>query len=518
MSGSTLFLSGPMGAGKSTVLARLVGQGRGVDLDEAIEAREGASVAEIFASRGESRFRQLEAEVLDSLLSEADAPSIIALGGGTVTNTRLRRRLLRQGVLVTLMADAEVLASRVGNGEGRPLLADASSLRDRLADILASRRAAYAEAHAVVDAAAPIAERVAAIRAVWDAAPLAIALGERSYRVDVGSGVRARFAGAVGERRAVLVADTNTAPWRDELAATLTDPILVTLPAGEEHKSVHALELIWDAALEGGADRRAIVVAVGGGVVGDLAGAAAATLLRGVAFGQVPTSLLAMVDSSVGGKTGFNRPQGKNLVGAFHQPDFVLCDVETLSTLPREEFVAGLAEVAKAAWLEGGGFVSQLEADAAGLLGGDDDALVRAIRRAVALKADVVARDERESGARMLLNLGHTVGHAIEAAAGYGSLRHGEAVSLGMVAAANLGRRLGTMDQGTFARMVTLLDALGLPTDLKPHFQDEGALARFLGSDKKRRGDQVHFIVPGVPGRTEIRQLPVSEVLGLARP
>ena len=507
-----------MGAGKSKILARIAAGGvRCVDLDAEITRREGESVAEIFAGRGEAAFRGLEERVLRELLDEDSPPAAIALGGGTVTNANLRRALLRRGVLVTLMAPLEVLAARVRDGAGRPLLAGGDP-RARLAALLESRAPAYAEAHAVVDASAPLEERIAAVERVWAEAPVAIPLGTRSYRVDVGRGVRDRLVAAVRGRRAILVADENTAPWRDELAAALSDPLLVTLRAGEANKSIRAVERIWDAALDGEMDRGDLVVAVGGGVVGDLAGAAAATLFRGVSFGQVPTSLLAMVDSSVGGKTGFNRGQGKNLVGAFHQPEFVLCDVETLTTLPREERIAGLAEVAKAAWLEGETFVAQLERDAPALRRGAEEETIAAIRSAVQLKADIVGRDERESGARMLLNLGHTVGHAIEAAAGYGTLRHGEAVALGMVAASNLAVRRGAMRARDAERMRALLEALCLPTELAPYFTGVAPLRRYLGADKKRRGDALKFVVPGAPGETRVESIALDEVLGLAAP
>src|SRR5690606_13141961 len=252
--------------------------------------------------------------------------------------------------------------------------------------------------------------------------PIAVALGPRTYQVRIGRGVLselpaelAALGGAV-----VIVADENVEePWARPIARAIAPRATITLAPGEENKTLAAVERIWDGALEAGVDRGALVLAVGGGVVGDLAGFAASTLLRGVRFAQVPTSLLAMVDSSVGGKTGFDRPQGKNLVGTFHQPRFVLCDVDTLSTLPDAELRAGLAEVVKSAWIDGEASVRALEQDAERLLARDGEALERAVRMSVALKADVVASDEHESGRRMVLNLGHTLGHAIEAARGY---------------------------------------------------------------------------------------------------
>jgi len=289
----------------------------------------------------------------------------------------------------------------------------------------------------------------------------------------------------------------------------------VEIPSGEVHKTIETVTRIWDAALEAGVDRGAVMVGIGGGVVGDLTAFAASTLLRGVALGQVPTTLLSMVDSSVGGKTGFNRPRGKNLVGTFYQPRFVLCDVETLSTLPVAERTAGLAEVVKSAWLDGEASVKALEADADALAAGDEDALVRAIRMSVRLKARVVREDEREAGTRMLLNLGHTVGHGLEAAAGYEGLRHGEAVALGMVAAFRLGRHLGRARAQSGERLVQLMAALRLPVDLDAHLSDRAL--EFVTSDKKMKGGKVQFVIPGEPGDTAIVPLAPEEIRAAVR-
>jgi len=220
-----------------------------------------------------------------------------------------------------------------------------------------------------------------------------------------------------------------------------------------------------------------------------------------------------MVDSSVGGKTGFDRAQGKNLVGTFHQPSAVLCDVDLLTTLPREERISGLAEVVKAAWIDGEDAVRALERDAAAILAGDRAATIAAIRSAIALKARIVSEDERESGPRALLNLGHTVGHAIEAASGY-SMRHGEAVARGMVAAMRIARTLGHASDADLARLRALLDRLSLPSD--PERYVDGRALSYLGSDKKRRGGALRFVLPGAPGRVELRSIAVEEVARMA--
>ena len=248
-----------------------------------------------------------------------------------------------------------------------------------------------------------------------------------------------------------------------------------------------------------------MIVAVGGGVVGDLAGFAASTWLRGVAFAQVPSTLLAMVDSSVGGKTGFDRTEGKNLVGTFHQPRFVLCDPSTLATLPPREFRAGLAEVVKSAWLDSEESVGVLEESAEALLAQEPAAIEGAVRRSIALKTRIVVADETESGVRQLLNLGHTVGHALEAAGGYEALLHGEAVSLGLVAAFRVGQRLGLTPEDDGRRLERLLERLELPIDLDRHLDQD--LSAYWAHDKKRRGDEVGFIVPKAPGNAEVRRL-----------
>jgi 3-dehydroquinate synthase len=343
-----------------------------------------------------------------------------------------------------------------------------------------------------------------------------VELAERSYEVVIGAGVREelpRRVSDLGDGDVLLVHDGPDRPWpaeaRRSLESTGRRVVECMLPTGEEHKHIRTVERIWDSALEADIDRRCIALGVGGGVVGDLTAFGASTLFRGVSLCQLPTTLLSMVDSSVGGKTGFNRPQGKNLVGTFYQPRFVICDVETLSTLPREERIAGLAEVVKSAWLENEDAVAMLEADADGLREGDLAATVRAVGMSVRMKARIVAEDEREAGARMLLNLGHTVGHAIEAAQGFRGVRHGEGVALGMVAACRVARTcLGeTPDEG---RLLALLERLGLPTNLDDHY--DARASSHLVADKKRRGGSIRFVVPTAPGRTRLEAVPVDEI------
>jgi shikimate kinase / 3-dehydroquinate synthase len=509
-----------MGSGKSTLAQALAAKlgTSAFDLDALIERAAGTTVESIFRERGEAGFRELERETLHAEL-ERHTQGVFALGGGTVTDQALRRELLAGGTLVTLSADVSELARRVGEGKGRPLLAG-HDVEARLEALLAQRADAYAECHARIQTGGRALDAIAdEVIAVARDQALVVPLGTRSYRVEIGAGVRARLPLRAGKRsRVVLVSDELVAPlFGDALAEAMraagTPVETVVLGPGEAHKNIASVERIWEAALSAEIDRGGLLIGVGGGVVGDLTGFAAATLLRGVAVGHVPTTLLAMVDSAIGGKTGFDTRHGKNLVGAFHQPSFVLCDVETLATLPDAERRAGLGEVVKAAFIDGEAAVQRLERDAAALRAGDAEATVRAIRMAAALKARVVTEDEREAGLRAVLNLGHTLGHAIEAAQGYTGLRHGEAVALGMVAAFGLSARLGIGTAEQQARLVRLLDALGLPTNVGAYMRPE--VLSFIASDKKRMADSVTFVLPAEPGRIVLRPLAIAELPAL---
>lgn len=522
----TIFLSGPMGSGKTTLARAFAAQGyvsRVADLDEAIAARHGASVAEIFHTQGEPAFRAIERAMAMELAN--GGYGVVALGGGTVTDHATRRALLRMGTLVTLTAPVDVLAARVAGDAARPLLAGEDP-KAALTRILEARADAYAECHATVDTTEIDPTRtVPELLGLEMARVLVVPLGARSYRIYVGGGTRGEIVGEIPERirptSVLVVCDANTrAPAA--LARAALDPLgipthEVVLVPGETHKTLGAVERIWNAALAAHLDRNGLVLAVGGGVVGDLAGFAAATLLRGIAFAQVPTTLLAMVDASVGGKTGFDRPEGKNLIGAFHQPRFVVCDLDVLETLPAREYRSGLAEIVKAAWLTGEDDVAALEREAPMLARPPRFPAViePAIRRAIATKIDIVSDDEHERGRRAHLNLGHTLGHAIEAAAGY-TRTHGECVALGMIAALRIGIALGDATHADLARMTDLLSALGLPTQLDEALASP-EVAGYLSADKKRDGDAIRFVVPGRPGAIRLEKLTPARILALAR-
>ena len=331
---------------------------------------------------------------------------------------------------------------------------------------------------------------------------LEVRLGDRSYPIHIGSGLLDRaelYAPHVGRRTAAIVTNDTVAPLyatrlRDALErAGARAVVSIALPDGEEHKDWRTLDRIFAVLLESRADRASVLVALGGGVVGDMTGFAAATYQRGVAHVQVPTTLLAQVDSSVGGKTAINHPLGKNMVGAFHQPAAVIADTSTLATLPPREYAAGLAEVVKYGAIRDPAFLEWIDSHAEDLLRRDAAALAHAIRRSCEIKAEVVAMDERESGTRALLNFGHTFGHAIESAAGYGQWLHGEAVSAGMALAARFSARQGRLPQAKAERLVALLQRLGLPVE-PPRFAPDRWL-EFMGRDKKNEGGRVTLIL-----------------------
>lgn len=348
---------------------------------------------------------------------------------------------------------------------------------------------------------------------------LRVELGERSYPIHIGSGLLGRpelFAPHLAHGRAAIVTNDTVAPLyaaalEHTLSAAGARSFTVTLPDGEAHKDWRSLDALYAALLERGADRKTVLVALGGGVVGDVAGFAAATYQRGIPFIQVPTTLLAQVDSSVGGKTAINHALGKNMVGAFHQPLAVIADTATLATLPPRELAAGLAEVVKYGFIADVAFLGWIEAHAAELQARDPAALAYAVRRSCEIKARVVAQDERESGLRAILNFGHTFGHAIEAAMGYGNWLHGEAVAAGMVLAAKLSAALGRISAMDAARVASTVRALGLPVE-PPAFPAEEWLMH-MGRDKKTEGGRITLILLDALGQAAVvRDAPVAEI------
>jgi 3-dehydroquinate synthase len=345
-----------------------------------------------------------------------------------------------------------------------------------------------------------------------------IDLGDRSYDILIGEGLldaADTFAGLPRSSQALIVTNTTVGPLytarlRQAIAPLHQRVLDVELPDGEQYKDWPALNQVFTKLLEEAADRKTVLYALGGGVVGDMTGFAAACYMRGVPFVQVPTTLLAQVDSSVGGKTAINHPAGKNMIGAFYQPLRVVCDLITLDTLPQRELLAGLAEVIKYGPIADAEFLGWLEAHMDALLARDRQALKYAVQRSCEIKAWVVGQDEKESGLRAILNYGHTFGHAIEAGLGYGEWLHGEAVGCGMVMAADLSARLGLIDEATSQRIQALIARTGLP--VKGPALGADRYLELMQVDKKAEGGEIRFVVIGPLGQAGMRPAPESVV------
>ena len=349
-----------------------------------------------------------------------------------------------------------------------------------------------------------------------------IELADRSYDILIGAdllGSAHSYAGLPRASTALIVSNTEVAPLyaarlQAALASAYAKVLLVTLPDGEAHKDWSTLQLIFDALLQNSCDRKTVLFALGGGVVGDMAGFAAASYMRGVPFVQIPTTLLAQVDSSVGGKTAINHPLGKNMIGAFYQPQRVICDLDLLKTLPARELSAGLAEVIKYGPIADMAFLDWIEANIDALMAQDPAALAHAVKRSCEIKAWVVGQDEREAGLRAILNFGHTFGHAIEAGLGFGVWLHGEAVGCGMVMAAELSQRLGKVDAAFVARLRALIARAGLPVrgPVIDAADNAGHYIEHMRLDKKAIGGDIQFVVIDGPGKASVCGAPDAMV------
>jgi len=515
----SVVLSGFAGTGKSTLGPRVAAH-LGlpfVDTDQELARRTGLTIPDLWRSRGEAVFRILEEDLVRELFADR-VRRVVSFGGGTATVRAVRHLALDQGAfLVTLTARAETVLARVGSQEERPVLRGPDPLA-HITSLLAQRAASYAECHlsvatdelSVEDAAARIARESARSR-------IAVPLGDRSYAVHVVDDDPATVARVLTDLRpssVLVVTDESVLAARGAaLAASLPRDLpvtQVTVRPGEEHKTLTSVQAIWDAALTARVDRDSVVLAFGGGVVGDLAGFAASTLLRGIRVVQVPTTVLAMVDASVGGKTGFDVAQGKNLIGSFHQPAAVVVDFAHLSTLPIRDFRAGLAEVAKVALTCDEDLWASLEQGADRLREGDLRTLAPLAMQAIVLKTRLVRDDEKERGARALLNLGHTVGHALEAWGGFARYRHGEAVAMGLVTELRVAEHLGVASAGLADRARALLSRLGLPTD--PPDEAMRAAWPFVTLDKKRAGAAVLLPLVSRVGTATVKPVSLGEL------
>ncbi len=510
-------LIGMPGSGKSTVgrrVAELLGWPL-LDTDAIVARRAGRPVEEIFAHDGEAAFRRMERDAVREVA--ATRPAVIATGGGVVLDSGSMAMLRRRGVIVSLAATPEALLARVGaDGGGRPLLA--ADPAARVAALVTERAPRYAEADLSLDASRPVedlaAELLSALTLI-SAETVTVALGARAYEVRVGAGIldllgweaRRRLPAA---RQAVVLTHPRLARKfgaraKRTLGAAGFAVTSIAVPEGERSKSLRRASAVFDAMLAAGIERGAVVVALGGGVIGDLAGFVAGTYMRGLSLIHAPTTLLAQVDSAIGGKAAVNHPRAKNAIGVIWQPVLVLSDVETLRSAPAAVVRDGLAEAIKHGMIADLGYLSFLEDRIERLLAGDREALAECVRRSVAIKARVVEQDEREAGPRRLLNYGHTVGHALEIHSD-GALSHGACVATGMAVEGWIAVRLGLTGAETLRRQNALLGAAGLPATLPADGPDGDALIGTMRLDKKTSGGEVRFTLLRAPGEGLIDQ------------
>jgi 3-dehydroquinate synthase len=542
MSGN-IYLVGLMGSGKTTIgraLAKKLNK-RFIDSDHEIEARTGVSIPVIFEVEGEASFRQREAEVISDLTAQDGI--VLATGGGAILNETSRRFLHERGTVIYLRAGINSILQRTRHDKNRPLLRTADP-RKKLEELEAQREPLYQQvAHIVIETGRPniqflvqsilthlalipgalSKENVLLMQQQASVQTLRVELGDRSYPIAIGESLLCSgdiLRQYIKGQKIAIVTNTVVAPLYlagvEQALRTIGKQVIsIVLPDGEEHKNLANLMLIFDALLEAKCDRKITLLALGGGVIGDMTGFAAASYMRGVPFVQIPTTLLSQVDSSVGGKTGINHPLGKNMIGAFYQPQAVIADTATLNTLPDRELSAGLAEVIKHGAIIDAPFFEWIEAHIAKLRQKDPEALAYAISRSCEIKADVVRQDEREGGLRAILNFGHTFGHAIESGLGYGKWLHGEAVGCGMVMAADLSFRMGYIDYVSKVRIQKLVEAAGLPV-VAPDLGEDRWL-ELMEVDKKNEDGKIKFILLKPLGAPVITGVPKEMLLATLR-
>lgn len=536
MSGPLVVLVGPMGVGKSTVgellAARLGTTYRDTDADVVAEA--GKPIAEIFYDEGEEHFRALERRAVAAAL--AGHAGVLSLGGGAVLDGATRE-LLADRPVVYLSMDVDEAVRRVGLGAARPLLA--VNPRRQWRELMDARRHLYEEvartvvatdentpeevAQAIIDAlelpegqAAPGVENTGMTQQGPTRIQVAGSAGSDPYEVLVGHQLLGDLPQLIGDRArrvAVLhpeaLADTGEAV-RQDLADQGYEAIAIQLPNAEEAKTVEVAAYCWKALGQTGFTRTDVIVGIGGGATTDVAGFVAASWLRGVRWIAIPTTVLGMVDAAVGGKTGINTAEGKNLVGAFHPPAGVLCDLAALDSLPVHDYVSGMAEIIKAGFIADPVILDLVEADPEGARTPAGPHTAELIERSIRVKAEVVSSDLKESGLREILNYGHTLAHAIEKNERY-KWRHGAAVSIGMVFAAELGRLAGRLDDATADRHRTVLESVGLP--LAYRADQWPKLLENMKVDKKSRGNLLRFIVLDALGKPTVLEGPDPAVL-----
>lgn len=531
-----IVLVGLMGAGKTTVgriLAEMLGWPF-FDSDDEIVRAAGKSISAIFEEEGEPAFRDLERITIRGLLRGGRC--VIGSGGGSMSIPETANLILENSLCLWLDASVPVLAERTA-GSDRPLLKHGDP-NEVLAMLLEKRRAAYMEAHLhILDDNLNPQEMASRIlmqlceylfehdaiedqeKHVPQALCLTVSLFDRSYPIFIGANllndIDVWLPHEFHGRKAFIITDYNvraavTDKFQAAIAPYMKSVAVMELSPGEQTKSFDRFQVVLEWMIESGIKRDSLVFAVGGGVIGDLTGFAAASVLRGVEFIQVPTTLLSMVDSSVGGKTGINSKFGKNMIGAFYQPRAVIADLDALSTLPQREWLAGYAEIVKTALLGDSDFFTWLEINADKLLEKNPVTVMRAIEKSCNMKADIVALDEHEeNGMRARLNLGHTFAHAFENLCGYGAtLLHGEAVGIGLVLAARLSREVGHLPEKDVVRIIHHLKKMGLKTEIRDIGLPEGTtidqIIDLMRKDKKSTQDGMVFVMMTRIGDTEL--------------
>ncbi len=496
-----IFLYGPPGTGKSTIgeiLARNLSLPF-VDLDQVIEQKAGLIISKIMKQQGESVFRSLETSALIDLEDEKE--SVVALGAGALLSDGNRDFAESNGKVILLMAELETLIARLQNDSGkRPLLK--GNLHEKLTSLLEKSNEHYNSFPVVVHVEdEPADQNAHHVQVVLGRHHLS-AMGEYDVIVQSAAQIGNLFHER-GLQNPIIVTDENVVKFHaekvvDSLRKSGFNPNILTVPTGETHKNLETISVLWKSFLENELDRKSTVVALGGGVIGDVAGFAASTYMRGINWVGVPTTLLSMVDASLGGKTGFDLPEGKNLIGSFYPPKLVLADSRLLNTLPEAELISGMAEVVKH------GIISDPELFSLCARGLDwvKKNLEEIVKRAMAVKIKIIEEDPYEKGFRAVLNFGHTVGHAVELVSKF-NIRHGEAIAIGMVAEAKYSVRIGVADKAAAESIAESLKMLGLPIHI-PKEMPRSEIIRAMWADKKKNVNAVRFALPVEIGKIKL--------------
>lgn len=526
-----IVLTGMMGVGKTTIGSKLANK-LGfyfIDSDQEIEDFAGQSIANIFADKGEKYFRQIEKEIVAKILNR-DEQIVLSLGGGAFMDAEIRNLIKDRAFSIWLYADIETLLHRISTKNTRPLLHNVDK-RSALSDLIIKRYPTYKQADIQIDTSKEnydsviknITKKIEGLSAdKLEKEIVKVSLEEKSYNIIIGSGVVKDLAKQISTIKSyskiIVLTDCNVEKLHiqtleNQLKNIPIEVKKIVVSAGEKAKSFGNLENVLERILEIGIDRNVLLIAFGGGVVGDLCGFVASILLRGVDFIQVPTTLLAAVDSSVGGKTAINSKFGKNLIGSFYQPKLVLCDLDFLETLPDRDFISGYAEVVKYGFIKDKNFFEYLDKNLSQIKNRDKEILQKIIVRSCQIKAEIVGLDEKENNLRAVLNFGHTFGHIFETETNYSDvLFHGEAVAIGMVLAAKMSVQQELLDKSYLPIIINHLHKIGLPTsprDIKKSNKESWDIKRLtshLYKDKKVENKNLTFVLLENIGQSLIKK------------